>query len=233
MSDMNFGFSSTSGVRPNRHPLAPWGIYKVKFTGAEIATFKGSKDPSVEYKVLRFNFENEDGYYSESLFFPKDGDDVDREYENNGGTMKFPSNFKVTMNTIKQTLQVLSPKGWEAVQKASAKFKSFDDVANAAIKVLDKVKGTETEIKLVGRVSKGKVVAKIPTIIRYNKDGELYVSDNYIGTKLYFNDYEEGERTKYLNAKPTAPQEKAEPSNTAPAQKTSTDNELDALLKEL
>lgn len=231
MSDMNFGFSSASAVRNTRRPLAPWGIYKVKFTGAEIATFKGSKDPSVEYKVLRFNFENEDGYYSESLFFPKEGDDVDREYENNGGIMKFPSNFKVTMSTVKQTLQVLSPKGWEAVQKASAKFKSFDDVANAAIKVLDKVKGTETEIKLVGRVSKGKIVAKIPTIIRYNKDGELYVSDNYIGTKLYFTDYEEGERNKYLNAKPTTPSPKTD--TPAPTTETSTDNELDALLGEL
>lgn len=231
MSDMNFGFSSASAVRNTRRPLAPWGIYKVKFTGAEIATFKGSKDPSVEYKVLRFNFENEDGYYSESLFFPKEGDDVDREYENNGGIMKFPSNFKVTMSTVKQTLQVLSPKGWEAVQKASAKFKSFDDVANAAIKVLDKVKGTETEIKLVGRVSKGKVVAKIPTIIRYNKDGELYVSDNYIGTKLYFTDYEEGERNKYLNAKPTIPSPKTD--TPAPTTEVSTDNELDALLGEL
>ena len=231
MSDMNFGFSSASAVRNTRRPLAPWGIYKVKFTGAEIATFKGSKDPSVEYKVLRFNFENEDGYYSESLFFPKEGDDVDREYENNGGIMKFPSNFKVTMSTVKQTLQVLSPKGWEAVQKASAKFKSFDDVANAAIKVLDKVKGTETEIKLVGRVSKGNVVAKIPTIIRYNKDGELYVSDNYIGTKLYFTDYEEGERNKYLNAKPTTPSPKTD--TPAPTTEASTDNELDALLGEL
>lgn len=228
MSDMNFGFSTASAVRNTRRPLAPWGIYKVKFTGAEIAVFKGSKDPSVEYKVLRFNFENEDGYYSESLFFPKEGDDVDREYENNGGTMKFPSNFKVTMSTVKQTLQVLSPKGWEAVQKASAKFKSFDDVANAAIKVLDKVKGTETEIKLVGKVSKGKVVAKIPTIIRYNKDGELYVADNYIGTKLYFSDYEEGERNKYLSAKPTTPSPKTD--TPAPTTEASTDNELDALL---
>lgn len=231
MSDMNFGFSSASAVRNTRRPLAPWGIYKVKFTGAEIATFKGLKDPSVEYKVLRFNFENEDGYYSESLFFPKEDDDVDREYENNGGKMKFPSNFKVTMSTVKQTLQVLSPKGWEAMQKASAKFKSFDDVANAAIKVLDKVKGTETEIKLVGRVSKGKVVAKIPTIIRYNKEGELYVSDNYIGTKLYFTDYEEGERNKYLNAKPTTPSPKTD--TPAPTTEASTDNELDALLGEL
>lgn len=227
MSDMNFGFSTTSAVRNTRRPLAPWGIYKVKFTGAEVSVFKGSKDPSVEYKVLRFNFENEDGYYSESLFFPKEGDDVDREYESNGGKMKFPSNFKVTMNIVKQTLQVLCPKGWEAFQKASVKFKSFDDVADAAIKVLNKVKDTETELKLVGGTRDGRVIAKIPTIVRYNKDGDLYISDNYIGTKLYFSDYEEKKRLEYKNAKPTTP---AEP---VAKQEASTDNELDALLTDL
>lgn len=227
MSNMNFGFSTTSAIRNTRRPLAPWGIYKVKFTGAEISVFKGSKDPSVEYKVLRFNFENEDGYYSESLFFPKEGDDVDREYESNGGKMKFPSNFKVTMNIVKQTLQVLCPKGWEAFQKASAKFKSFDDVADAAIKVLNKVKDTETELKLIGGTRDGKVIAKIPTIVRYNKDGDLYISDNYIGSKLYFSDYEDKKRLEYKNAKPTTPTEPAV------KQEASTDNELDALLTDL
>ena len=68
---MNFNFSAESAVRNTRRPLAPWGIYKVKFTGAEISTFKGKKDPNAEYKVIRFNFENEDGYHSESLFLPK------------------------------------------------------------------------------------------------------------------------------------------------------------------
>lgn len=227
MSDMNFGFSTTSAVRNTRRPLAPWGIYKVKFTGAEISVFKGSKDPSVEYKVLRFNFENEDGYYSESLFFQKEGDDVDREYESNGGKIKFPSNFKVTMNIVKQTLQVLCPKGWEAFQKASTKFKNFDDVADAAIKVLNKVKDTETELKLIGGTRDGKVIAKIPTIVRYNKDGDLYISDNYIGSKLYFSDYEEKKRLEYKNAKPTTPTEPAV------KQEASTDNELDALLTDL
>ena len=204
---MNFGFSAESAVRNTRRPLAPWGIYKVKFTGAEIATFKGHKDPNAEYKVLRFNFENEDGYYSESLFFPKDGDDQRRSYESNGGTVQMPSSLELTMAVVKQTLQVLSPKGYAAVQKASAKFKSFDDVANATVQVLDKVKGIETNLKLIGRVRDGKVVAQIPRLVGISKDGEAFISDNYIGDKLYFSDYEEGKRAEFLNTKTTKPVE--------------------------
>lgn len=202
---MNFGFSAESAVRNTRRPLAPWGIYKVKFTGAEVVEFKGHKDPNAVYKVLRFNFENEDGYYTESLFFPKEGDEVRREYESNGGKVQMPSNLETTMAVVKQTLQVLCPKGFEAVQKASAKFKSFDDVANAAVKVLDKVKGTETNIKLTGRNRDGKVVAQIPRLIGINKEGEAFIADNYIGEKLYFSNYEEGKIAEFKNAKPTTP----------------------------
>ena len=203
---MNFGFSTESAVRNTRRPLAPWGIYKVKFTGAEISEFKGHKDPNAVYKVLRFNFENEDGYYSESLFFPKEGDDQRRSYESNGGTVQMPSNLEVTMATVKQTLQVLCPKGYEAVQKASIKFKSFDDVANAAVKVLDKVKGTETNIKLTGRTRDGKVVAQIPRLVGINKEGEAFIADNYKGDKLYFSDYEEKKIAEMKKAEPTKPE---------------------------
>ena len=226
---MNFGFSSESAVRNTRRPLAPWGIYKVKFTGAEISEFKGHKDPNAVYKVLRFNFENEEGYYSESIFFPKDGDDERRTYESNGGTVQMPSNFEVTMATIKQTLQVLCPKGFEAVQKASAKFKSFDDVANAAVKVLDKVKGTETNIKLTGRTRDGKVVAQIPRLVGINKEGEAFIADNYLGEKLYFSDYEEKRRNEFINSKPTAVKE---PSSIQSELETNTD-EVDDLLANL
>ena len=98
---------------------------------------------------------------------------------------------------------ILNPKGFEAMQAASSKFKSFDDVANALIKITDKVKGTETKLKLVGRNRDGKVVADIPRLVGINKDGEAFVADNYIGSKLFFSDYEEGKRAEYLGSKPT------------------------------
>ena len=40
-------------------------------------------------------------------------------------------------------------------------------------------------------------------LVGINKDGEAFVADNYIGSKLFFSDYEEGKRAEYLGSKPT------------------------------
>lgn len=200
----NFNIDTKPVVRNTRQQLKPWNIYDVKFTGCEIREFDGRKDPTAHYKVLAINFENEDGVFSVNQFFPKEGDDVRRSYDGkNGGKVEMPSNFETLMAVVKQTAMILNPKGFEAMQAASSKFKSFDDVANALIKITDKVKGTETKLKLVGRNRDGKVVADIPRIVGINKEGETFVADNYIGSKLFFSDYEEGKRAEYLESKPT------------------------------
>lgn len=200
----NFGISAESAVRNTRRPLAPWNIHDVKFMGCEIKEFSGKKDPNAHYKVLNINFENEDGYFTLTKFFPKDGDDERREFPGqNGGKVVMPSNFEVLMATVAQTAQILNPAGFEKMQTMSSKFRSFDDVANALIKVTEKAKGTEIKIKLVGRNRDGKVVADVPRIVGINKEGESFIADNYIGTKLFFSDYEETQREKYLKAKPT------------------------------
>lgn len=200
----NFGISAESAVRNTRRSLTPWNIHDVKFMGCEIKEFDGRKDPTAHYKVLSVNFENEDGYFSVTQFFPKAGDDERREFPSkNGGVVTMPSNFETIMAVVKQTAQVLNPAGFEKMQAASSKFRSFDDVVKALITVTDKAKGKETKLKLVGRNRDGKVVADIPRIVGINKQGESFISDNYIGDKLFFSDYEEGEREKYMKAKPT------------------------------
>ena len=85
----------------------------------------------------------------------------------------------------------------------------------AFIQITDRKKGVETKLKLIGRNRDGKVVADIPNIVAINPNaeniaedssndsGERFISDNYIGNKLFFSDYEEREREKYLKAKPT------------------------------
>lgn len=199
----SFGISADSAVRNPRRALAPWGIYDVKFKGCEIREFDGKKDPSQHYKVLATNFENEDGYFSVNKFFPKEGDDVRRTTEGKSGTVTFPSSFEDLMNIVKQTAQILSPKGFEKMQAASSKFRSFDDVAKALIAITDPVKDTMTKIKLIGVNRDGKVVADIPRITALNKQGEAFIADNYIGNKLFFSDYEETKRSEYLKATPT------------------------------
>ena len=205
----NFGISKDSAVKTVRPQLKPWNIYDVKFIGCEVREFAGKKNPNEVYKVLDIKFENEDGYFTVTKFFPKPGDDVRREVDaKNGGKRELASNFEELMNIVKQTAEVLNPEGFKKMSELSSKFKSFDDVANTLVKVTDKVKGCETKIKLVGRNRDNRVVAEIPNITGVF-DGVATITDNYIGNKLFFSDYEEKKRAEYLNSAPTAMPEKA------------------------
>lgn len=200
---MNFAISKESAVRNVRRQLAPWNIYDVTFVGCEVREFKGTKDPSVTYQVLDIKFENEDGYFTVTRFFPKQGDDVRRKLPNKkGGEREVASNFEELMNIVKQTAEVLTPEGFKKMSELSSKFRSFDDVAKALIAITDKVKGTKTKIKLVGRTRDNRVVAEIPTITSVF-DGVATITDNYIGNKLFFTPYEEGKRNEYLKGTPT------------------------------
>ena len=199
----DFGISKDSAVKTVRPQLKPWNIYDVKFMGCEVREFAGKKDPSVSYKVLDIKFENEEGYFTVTKFFPKQGDDVRREVDaKNGGKRELASNFEELMNIVKQTAEVLNPEGFKKMSELSSKFKSFDDVAKTLIAVTDKVKGCETKIKLVGRNRDNRVVAEIPNITGVF-DGVATITDNYIGSKLFFSDYEENKRAEYLKSKPT------------------------------
>lgn len=199
----NFGISKESAVKTVRPQLKPWNIYDVKFIGCEVREFPGKKDPNVTYKVLDIKFENEEGYFTVTKFFPKPGDDQRRKVKSsNGGEREMASNFEELMNIVKQTVEVLTPEGFKTLSELSPKFKSFDDVTKVMIKVTDKVKGCETKIKLVGRNRDNRVVAEIPNITSVF-DGVATITDNYIGNKLFFSNWEEGQRNAYLNSKPT------------------------------
>lgn len=203
----NFAISSDSAVRNTRRLLTPWEIHDVKFKGAEIREFNGRKDPNAHYKLLSIKYENEDGYFNVDMFFPKDGDDKKLEFDGaNGGKVQMASSFETTMAIIKQTAQILNPKGFEQMQKISTKFKSFDDVAAAFIKITTPVIGTDIKIKLTGKNRDGKIVPQIPRILALNKKGEAFICDNYIGTKLFWSGYEATKRDEFLKATPTDPE---------------------------
>ena len=221
----NFGISAESAVRNTRRSLAPWNIYDVKFMGVETRSFQGKKDPTASYKVLDIKFENEDGYYTKTLFYPKDGDTKRRSYKRNNGSEGFmPSNFESLIGIIHQTVQVIcGQEGYAKFNTAAAKCKDFDMFVKLLMQITDKKKGTETKLKLVGRNRDGKVVADIPNVVGINPNaehvaddsdndtGERFISDNYIGNKLFFSEYEEGKRAEYLKAKPTNMESKETP----------------------
>ena len=231
----NFGISKESAVKSVRPQLKPGNIYDVKFMGCEVREFAGKKDPSVTYKVLDIKFENDEGYFTVTKFFPKAGDDQRREVATaNGGKRELASNFEELMNIVKQTAEILNPEGFKKMSELSSKFKSFDDVAKTLIAITDKVKGCPTKIKLVGRNRDNRVVAEIPNITSIF-DGNATITDNYIGDKLFFSNYEEDKRAEYLNSKPTEMKASKAPAadpimDVAPAADTNDELDLDSFL---
>ena len=205
MSEFNFGSLATTQATSNvQQRLKPWGIYPVKFSGARKETIKGKKDPNAVYEILKVRFDGTDGYYEESIFYPKDGDEKRPTYTSKEGhEYQGASSFDRTMTFIAQVAEVLNPEGFKKMQAASAKFRSFDDVVNAFIKITDIAKGKETNLKLVGRTQDGNVVASLPKFVAINKNGEKFTCDNFVGDKLFFSAYEESKKAEYLNAKPT------------------------------
>lgn len=226
----NFGLSAESAVRSTIRPLAPWEIHDVEFKGAEIRKFQGKKDPNAVYELLTIKYGNEDGYFNVDLFFLKDGDDVRPEFDGqNGGKVHMASRFENTMAIIKQTVQILNPKGFDTLQKASAKCTSFEQLAGMVVKVLTPVIGKKIKIKLTGRNRDGKVVAQIPRILALNKEEEAFICDNYIGEKLFWSDYETTKRDEFLKAKPTDP-DKAVVDTAGVDEAPKDDLDLDSLL---
>lgn len=206
MSEFNFGSLATTQATSNtQQRLKPWGIYPVKFSGARKETIQGKKDPSKTYEILKVRFDGEDGFYEESIFYPKPEDTERPKYKNSEGhEYEGASNFERTMTFIAQVSEVLNPEGFKKLQAASSKFRSFDDVVTSFIKITDVVKGKETNLKLVGRIQNGNVIAALPKFVAINKNGEKFTSDNFLGEKLFFSAYEEAKKAEFANAKPTS-----------------------------
>ena len=208
---LNFGTLSTAqGVATGGKRLKSWEIHKVKFMGCRVETLQGKKDPTAEYKLLVTRFEDENGsYYEERIFFPNGDSAIRRpKFTNaNGHEYEGASNWEKIQTFIMQLLTNINPDKVKNFQAASSKFKSFDDVCNALIKLTDPNKGKEVFLKLIGKTDKdGRLNPALPRICGVNKEGQLFVSDNFIAVKegiLGFSDYELGKMKEVKSAKPT------------------------------
>lgn len=206
MSGFNFGsLASTNAVSNAQQILKPWGIYTVKFMGARKDTIQGVKDPTQTYEILRVRFENNDGYYEESIFYPKEGDDKRPTYTSKDGhEYEGASSFERTMTFIAQVANALNPEGFKKMQAASSKFKNFEQVVKAFIQVTNPAIGKETHLKIIEGNRNGNIISKLPKFVAVNKSGELFTCDNFIGDKLFFTNYEKNKMSAYQNATPTS-----------------------------
>lgn len=206
MTEFNFGgIQETSAVNSNKS-LKPWGIYTVNFDGLEFEEMKGKKDPSAVYKTIKMKFSGEEGGFSKNLFIPSTEEDAKRpEYTNREGhKYEGPSHFESFKWTLLQLTQVVNPEGYKKLQEQSSKIKGMEDFLKLVMTVANAKKGFTTKLKLTGRTTEdGKTYAEIPRIVSVNKEGQLFISDNFIGDKVEFSAYEVEKVKAYNTAKPT------------------------------
>ena len=210
---MAFSFDSISATVSSKR-LTPWNIHHVKFDGCKIEHIQGKKDPSKVYNILKTRFSNEHGYYEESTFFPETADDAKRpEYKSkDGSTGVMPSHQENAMYFIAQLLNTLKPEAYNKLKEVSPKCKDFKDIAEVVVKLTTPLKGTETNLKLVGRTRDGYVNAALPNFVAIGKEPNdkgvypAYMSDKFIGDNLEFSAYE---LTKKKEAEAAAPTDMA------------------------
>lgn len=204
MSNFNFGsaLANTNGVASDKR-LKPYTINKVKFIEAKLDIIHSEKN-SQDYDVLKVRWDGEQGFYEENLFLPStSGQDVERQPNQWGGEQ--PSAADRTMMFFAHCLGVINKEGFEKLKKVVGNAKNFKDVATMVAKLLNEKKNCDCYLKLAGRNSNGVVYASLPFYTAISKDGEPYVSNNFLSLKddLAFTPSEDKKRTEVANAKPT------------------------------
>lgn len=204
----NFGALAEAQIASDIKYLKPYTITKdVTYKSSEIK--EGTSEKGNHWKCLKITLTSPDGEYTESIFYPKDGDEVRREVDGaNGGKRLMCSNFEVAMATVAAFGHAFNPEGFKKMQAISSKFKSFDDVTTSLVKILEATKGkVSTSMKLIGRNNNGKVYARLPQplgIIQDKESGEWRTFPVAVfGENLTFSSYEEKKRSELQSAKPT------------------------------
>lgn len=205
MTTFNFsGLSNVSAVNTSKY-LKPWEIYEVKFNGIEQVDIANKNDESNPYKTVAISFAGKDGNFTKNLFIPQTEDDKIRpEYSSKDGKkISYPSRYEDFIYTLLQLAQVLNPDGYTKMMANISKCKTINDFIKLSSTVINAKKGAETHLKLTGRNSNGRVYADIPRVCSVNRDGEIWVSNNFVGDNLEFTAYEVQQAKSYHDAAPT------------------------------
>lgn len=198
---MNFNFNETAGISQSstRKTLEGNKIHEVKFDGCEARDIQGVQDPSKVYHVLDIKFSNDEGYFTHTIWEPRDSDMEDTQ----GSFGPTPSNVKSMMLTLKHLIDAVNPELGKQIDKKekSLNASSWETLRQAMVKATEPGKGTITKIKLVKRKN-GE--ASFPGFVAsYNRQGQLYMRTNFIGNNIFFTNKELEAIKKQEAAKPT------------------------------
>ena len=212
---MNFNFNETAGISQsnNRKQLEGNKIHDVTFDGCEARDIQGVQDPSKVYRVLDIKFSNDDGYFTHTMWEPRDSDMEDTQ-SSFGPT---PSNVKSMMLLLKHLIDAVNPELGKQIdnKEKTLNSTSWDQLRQMVVKATEPGIGTKTKIKLITRYLKSKpknvsvkskennTTSAFPSYIAsYNRTGQLYLRTNFIGDKIFFTNKELEVMKKQITAKP-------------------------------
>lgn len=224
---LNLGFKKNKEdyVSNSLPLLKPYGIYEVAFDGIEDTEVEGKKHPGEKYRILKIKFKNEDGQYPHSLFVPTTEKDAERRSttNSNGHEVQFASNVEEFTLMIGHMLATVCPEALEKLTKSNKDI-SYEQLYQFIKKATDPKIGLKTHIKLVGNSNGKAVFPKIASV--FEKDGEAVITNNCIGDKLGFNNYELTKKEEFEKAKPTnmASTSDSDPLNESPVKNEEKDN---------
>lgn len=191
MSMFNMGGGiQTASISTSVSNYLKAGIHEVVFKGIE---------PVEGADAFIIKFETPDGLmiHNERMFAPRSTE----RPENNG--IPSPSEIENFLVKCKLLIKALDPELFEKIEKDGSKFAApdFDGFVKLLKKYLDKKVDTVTHIKLLP--TKGTFVGFPYSVARINKEGVLYINNNFIGDDLTLTAYETKRIEDAANAKPT------------------------------
>lgn len=195
---MKIGFNGVNGTSSVQPKLEAWKIHDVTFEGVEFGSFTGKKDPSATYQVMRIKFKGVDGgVYEETVFCPKDGDEV----RTVNGERENPSNLERFTHLMAHLGEQLAPERYKTFSTRQYDLpKEFEKMVNDFNTTLKPAIGKKTKLKLIGNK---KNEPMLPYFVNINRDHEAYLSNNFVGDKVFFSAYETSQMDKRSSAKPT------------------------------
>lgn len=197
MGAMTFNLGNTKGTAIVR--LKAWNIYDVVFKGLEYT--QGTNKEGNIWKAMKIKFSGEEGIFEPLVFCPGEGGDERVTGETGGKKWELPSGIETLKFTIAHLLENLAPEYIEKFSKVSVTLPDeFDKLVEILNKALAKAVNKQTKLKLIGN---NKGYASLPNFISINKEGEAYISNNWLGDTVAFSDYEIKKMNEQKNAKPS------------------------------
>lgn len=222
MAGMTFNLNNVKGTAVVR--LKAWGIYDVVFKGIELS--KGTNKEGNVWKAMKIKFSGDEGIFEPLIFCPGDNGAERVTGETGGKKWELPSALEQLQFTIAHVMTNLAPEMMEKFSKAATGLslpEDFEKLVEIMNKALAKSLNKHTRLKLIGN-SKG--YASLPSFVSINKEGEAYISNNWLGETVAFSDYEVKKMNEQKNAKPTEVQDNVDATDDAAASNEDLDFEV-------